>query len=275
MQNPIQRYFLFLLACGLFSFACEEYTQWKLKNPAEESRLVVEAILTNEFRTQKIKLSQSFQELNQEVPTITDAIVQVEANAVVYDFQADPNNPGMYLSEERFRIFDNLVYTLTIDWQGVLYTASSELSAVAPIPEFVFQEVDMTDSFSFMNADINELYNINQQAMYEIDIDWSHLSTFEPVQAKIFFYTFKNYYINQLVLPQREEVLFPRGSIIQVKKFGLNDDFASFLQSMNLETTWNGNFFYGPSTDVPSNISPDALGFFSTCAVLTDTLIAE
>ena len=81
--------------------------------------------------------------------------------------------------------------------------------------------------------------------------------------------------VNGFFRPPRDTIVFPVGSQVAIKKFGLNDDFATYLRSLAIETEWNGNFIYGASANLPTNISNDGLGFFSTCAVVMDTLVAR
>ena len=261
-----------LIFITLLFFSCEEFSGWRIK-PQEDNRLVVEAILTNEVTTQKIKLSQTYTIANGKAPAVTDAIVQVEANGVVYEFQHDTVIPGTYKSKSPFAVVDHLPYTLTIDWEESVYSASSELSAVSPIPEIRFDSLANTDSVSI--REFAQIFNPNQQAMYEVTADWSHLTDTLPDQAIIYYYTFSFVHVNELIRPPREKVYFPIGSQVIAKKYGLNEDFVAFLRAMLIETDWSGNFYFVASGDLPGNISGDAQGFFTTCAVLSDTLIAE
>ena len=260
--------FLFILCLS----ACEEAIEWDLKT-GENNRLVVEAILTNELTTQEVKLSKSYDGLNQEVPTIDDADVYVEVNGSVVRFFSDSLQEGCYKSEIPFAVLNNLEYKLHIDWQGVTYEASSFLSEVAPIPALTFTP-HATDSNLIFNV-LPFLYNANQQAMHEMDIDWSGLSTDSVSKARIIFYTFSSLEESELSRPNFEDVIFPVGSEVIIKKYGLNADFANYLRSLAIETEWNGGSFYSAPTSLPTNISNNGLGFFSTCAVLRDTLIAE
>ncbi len=253
-------------------FSCESIRDWEI-DPAENGQLVVEAILTNELKTQEVKLSQSFSTLNGEAAPVIDATVNIEVNRTIFRFQADDHQPGLYKSEVPFAVLNNLDYHLVVDWEGVPYSATSELSEVAPIPQFTFTEVEQTNSLTF--DQVPSIYNANQQAMYEINIDWSHLEQMEPIRARTFFYTFNTVEVSGFVPPPRDTLLFPAGSVVAIKKFGLNDDFAAYLKALVIETQWRGGFFYSDPASLPTNISNGGLGFFSTCAVLSDTLIAE
>ena len=264
--------FVFILI-GLFSFlACEKSIDWELQE-LDNPKLVVEAILTNENQVQEILLSQTFSDLNGETPHITDALVSVEANGVLYNFLSDLQQPGLYKSEIPFAVVADLEYTLHINWQGADYNAKSTLSTVTPIPPVSFLPVAGTDSLLLSN--FVPPFSGNQQSMYQVDIDWAHISSDSLTHARLYFYTFSSIHISELLPPTKEVVQFPKGSIVFIKKFGLNEGFAEYLRSKAIETDWNGTFFYSTSDNLPTNLSNGALGFFSTCAVLTEVLIAE
>lgn len=262
------------LVLGLFSQACEESVDWQL-DPGDNGQLVVEAILTDERSTQQIRLSQSYDRLEGTAPAVTGAEVSVEANGVTYRFAAVNLDPGLYQSEFPFAVLRNLEYKLEVNWQGEEYVASSRLSVVAPIPKIDFRAMEGRDGLLTF-VEFAPLYNANQQAMYEMNVDWSHLQSDSVSRARMLFYTFSTVDASELIRPRRDTVAFPRGSIVTAKKFGLNDDFAAYLRALVIETDWNGGiYFYASPASLPTNISNGGLGFFSTCAVITDTLIAE
>ncbi|MEM7370576.1 MAG: DUF4249 family protein [Bacteroidota bacterium] len=261
-----------LILTMLLISACETFTEWPLQ-PESDTRLVVEAILTDERIHQEMRLSKSYAGINDSVPGVADAEIEVEANGVSYRFLPDPSEAGLYRSQEPFKVLDQLLYKLTIHWQDSVYTASSELSFVGPLPRIRFQKHPRRDSMAL--GDVGNIFSTSQQAMYEVNIDWSHLVNDSLARARMFYYTFSSVHISELIRPSRERIWFPTGSIVIVKKFGLNDDFADYLRAMAIETDWNGTFYYTDSGNLPTNISSDGIGFFSTCAVLSDTLIAE
>lgn len=256
----------------LVGLGCEETTEWQLA-PGTNGQLVVEAILTNENKLQEVRLTQTYDDLNGLAPSITDAVVSVEANGVSVDFLPVREKPGCYQSEIPFALIDDLEYTLKIDWQGQQYTARSELAPVAPLPPITFQHYGKADSLAF--AEFAPIYNANQQAMYEMQVDWSHLSNDPSDQALLYFYTFSAVDIGSLVRPVRDTVFFPRGSVVIARKFGLSDDYADYLRALVAETEWRGGAFFGASASLPTNLSEGAVGFFSASAIAADTLIAE
>ncbi|MCI4669457.1 MAG: DUF4249 family protein [Bacteroidia bacterium] len=265
------RYIILLLSCFLI-LSCEERIAWEIQSQPDD-RLVVQAVLTDQFMIQSIYLSRTSGSLNGGFPYVEDAEVWVSTGGQRLDFFLDSSR-STYNSEVPFGIKDSQVYRLNIRWQGDTLRAESQLSKVLPVPEIKFDLVPNHDSLLALTK-IGEIFDPTQDAMYEVNIDWSHLTDSGPAQARSYFYNFSTIHINEIIRPIREDLVFPKGSIVSIKKLGLNEDFAKFLQSMLIETEWNGNFYFSTSSNTPTNIQPDALGFFSTCAVLTDTLIAQ
>lgn len=260
------------LSLVLVLFACEETTEWNLTS-GEDGKLVIEAILTDEFKEQTISLSLSDNDLNGEPIGLSDALVHVEVNGSAIAFIPDNQVLGRYTSEVPFAVLGDLSYRLNIVWNDQLYTATSELSTVAPMPTISFLPYADTDSLRF--DEFAPLYNTNQQAMYEMRVDWSQLTNEENAEAKLLFFTFSTIDVSALIRPVQDTVRFPRASTVIARKYGLNDDFAAYMRALAIETYWRGGIYYGAAASLPTNISNDGLGFFSTCAVLTDTLIAE
>lgn len=254
------------------AMACEEAVDWDYQVGINDV-LVVEAILSDEFIQQEVQLSLSFDTLNGTPTPVPDADVWVEANGISYRFLADLESPGLYRSEFPFAVLDDLLYELKVDWKGQLFTATTELSVVAPLPAITFLPFEDTDSLRIPN--FAPIYNANQQAMYELTVDWSHLVGEDSARAKLLYFTFSTINTGSLIRPAVDTLAFPKGSIVVAKKFGLNPDFADYLRAMALETQWRGSVFYGPAANLPTNLEGGALGFFSACAVLVDTLVAQ
>ncbi len=260
---------LFLLITLL---SCEEQVDWDFK-PQENGKLVVEAIITNEFKRHEIRLSLSYNDQNGlPLPATGASVFGTDGQNSVAFFE-NPNEAGKYLSALPFAAQPDIIYAIEIQWNGETYEAQNEMIPVYPFNPMTFATVGNTDSLRV--GEVAPIYSPDEQAMYEINIDWSHLSNVEPNRAKLFFYTFNTVDISQLFVPTKEIVVFPKGSIVIEKKYSLNDDFAAFYRALVLETEWQGGVYDENSASLPTNISNGGLGFFGVSAVLSDTLIAE
>ncbi len=258
-----------LLAVMLY--ACEEQVDWPL-TPGESGRLVVDAILTNEFKQQSIYLSENFLAQEGRALPIEQALVQLRGAGGQVLFDPVREEPGHYLSIFPFAIDKDQRYELQIRWQDQTYQAEAQLSFVTPLPPITFESLAGPDSLQLTL--LGSPYHPLEQSMYEVHVDWRHLNPAGPNRAKLFFYTFSTVDGSQIFLPPREKVYFPAGSQVIVKKFGLSPDFAQYLRSIALETTWQGGLFDVSASNPTSNID-GALGYFALCAVVSDTLVAR
>ncbi|MBK8503472.1 MAG: DUF4249 family protein [Saprospiraceae bacterium] len=262
---------LIWLTLGTVFLGCEEVYDWPTR-PQANHQLVVEAILTNEFTFQTIRLSQSYGLINEKPVAVIDALVEVRTLGNQWSFIPSEDDPGLFTSETRFAVRRNIPYFLKIEWNGVVHEANEELSFVFPLKSPTYAESGSSDSL--MLLEVAPLYHPLDQAMYEVVIDWSHIQSAAPNQAKLFFYSFRTIDGSELFRDDLEKIYFPIGSTIITRKFGLNSDFAEYLRALALETHWQGGFFDEASSSLPTNIS-NGIGFFSLCSVLSDTLIVE
>jgi len=252
--------------------ACLEEVDWEL-SPEQNGHLVVDAILTNEEKIQSLRLSNSYDNLNDSIPSISNAIVTVSSFSEEYAFFPVAGDPGLYQSQIPFACQKDVPYSLNVFWQDSLYTATTTLSFVAPLQEITFNNIAETDSFEIL--EVAPLYHPLEQAFYEINLDWTSIVPGDSSRAKMYHYTFRTVDGSELVRPPREQVIFPRGTVLIEEKFGLDDGFAEFLRALVMETEWKGGAFDEASSSLPTNISSGGLGYFAVCGVLSDTIVVE
>lgn len=261
----------YLILILLLATYCQKVVDWDFQTN-DRTRLVVDAILTDELVHQEIQLTLSFSEWNGTASVVSGAEVSVSDGQQSFPFAESPTAPGIYRSEQPFAAQPNTLYQLEITWNGQSYTAEGEMVGIFPIPAIQFRSVG-ADSLTI--AEVAPPYAFYEQAMYQIDIDWSHIAPSDSSRARLYFYTLSTVDANELILPTQESVVFPKGSILIATKFALNPEFAAYIRALLLETTWQGGVFDENSSSLPSNIQPDGLGFFAVCATRRDTLVAE
>lgn len=271
MGSTVRTFLPILLIMGLFT-ACEEEVDWHFQ-AENNGTLVVEAILTNQRKIQQVRLSSSFSDINSPPMPVDDATVWITDGADQVEFRKTVVVKGLYVSKLPFAAGKDREYTIHILWNGVEYEATAKLSFVAPLEDITFEETE--DGDSLMIKQIGPVYHPLQQAMYEILIDELPINPFSTQDARLFYYTFSTIDASQLFLPSQEKFAFPKESLVIVHKYGLDSGFADFLRSLVMETQWQGGFFDEASASLNSNISNGALGYFSVCAVVSDTLIAR
>lgn len=252
--------------------SCEEVIFWE-PGPLEEDRIVVEAILTDEFKRQEISLSGLKDSLNGQSKAISGAFVSVKDASSEYLLWEDPQSPGLYKSATPFAIESYKRYTLSVDWNNNKYEAEASAVASYPMRNFPFIPFQKTDSLSIGGLGVD--YNEQEQAMYEFIIDWKNILPGDTTQAKLVHFVFNAINIAQLFGPEQEFFVFPKGSTVYKSKYALSDGYAEYLRSLVIESKWKGGFFEESSGNLPTNISNGALGYFAVCTVQRDTMIAQ
>lgn len=271
-----KRYFA-LLTISIFVFlgSCEKATDWQLNNTPLNT-IVVEAMLTNEFKTQMIRLSHPVAKLNGVPQPLQQAKISVGwQNTSIYFVESD-TLPGTYVSQQPFAAAVDQEYHLAVETDTLTYNASTYMVPVFPFESPAFQFRNGMYSLAWNNP----MYSPFEQAMYEALISWDHLEGYDHPDsvavAHLRHITLNTIDVSYIIFPQdTEEVFFPAGSIIVFSKYSLNDHYAAYLRAMLSETQWQGSLFESPRGNLPGNISNGGLGYFSACAVIRDTLVVE
>ena len=258
--------------------SCEKHISWDIPD-REFNTIVVEATLTNEYKFQQVKLSFPRTKANELSLPVKGAVVNVSNGEATLNFTESLDMPGIYLSDIKLAATLNKTYHLSVYYESELYEASAYMIPVNITGGLHYVSVeDSTDYFQI--SWIASEYSAEEQAMYEVEIDWTHLlnGNFEDTvtKAKLFHYTFNTIDVSYTIFPQdKEKIYFPKWSIIVEKKYSLTDEYAAYLRALLAETEWQGSLFEDARANLPTNISNGGLGYFSVCSVVSDTLVVH
>jgi hypothetical protein len=271
------RNIVIVLVTLLMIVSCEEINEWQGDSSLRKF-VVVEGIITNESRFQNIKISESVSNLNEKPKNISGARVYVLEGSLIRNFYETPAGSGVYVSSEKFTGVINKQYSLFIRIGTQLYTAIARMIPVSPIPDLTFER--NADSVQLKINAPAAVFDPEESNMYEILIDRSFAPQFVPnstdsMQSLQYFYTLQTLDVNEIFAPKKEQVWFPKGSRIIVRKYSLTSRHAEFIRSLLCETEWRGGFFDTAQDNVRTNLSSGAFGFFAACSVLTDTIFAQ
>ncbi len=268
---------LYLLLTGIALPGCEEQNDWDEKALSDNS-IVVEGMITNETDYQTIRLTKVSEAPGVDPETVSGAEILVSAPDEIYKFEEEPGQPGTYRSKVRFAGKQLRTYTLLINHENNVITAKAAMPVAR---EFVFlRYVKHGSTGLFRLVWVASTYNANRPAMYEVLLDWSMVNGYENLpyhetHARLLYYTLPTLDVSQVFAPVSENVLFPPGTHITEKRFSITDSHAAFLRALLSETNWQGGLFNAASANLPTNLSGNARGYFSACAVTTRTDIAR
>jgi len=249
--------------------ACTETIDLEL-NEGDNEKLVVDAWITNELKTSKVKLSLSTSYFhNEKAPVVTDAIVEIQAANETYTL--NHQGDGIYSLPAHYQGEVGQTYELKITHKDKTYTASATMNRVAPI--------DDVDYFYDPEYEEYEILLFSQELAGEGDA--------------YLFKTFKNgtlmadtlantefvddefldgNYIDGAVLGYGD---FEVGDTITVETWSISGEAYDFFTAISLETAWRGGIFDTPPANTPTNMEGGALGFFNASAVERNFVVIE
>ena len=250
--------------------SCEEQTDWNL-HKENNNFIVVDGIITNEFKVQTLTLNKPVTAINEEPQPVSGAVVLVSSDLLTHTFIEDSLNPGTYRSEKPFLGLRNKTYSLLITSGTNVYSSKAELPA--PVEKFnlpEYQKDESDNKYYFTKVPVP--YFPVLPAMFEIQLDWSSAPGYETENpdlctAKLYYYTLPTIDVSEVFAPGIEKVGFPSGTSITVRRYSLTDEHAAFMRALLLETTWSGGYFNTASANLPTNLSTGAIGFFGACGV--------
>lgn len=268
---------ILLILTLLMSFACRKEVEWETGGTPEMNP-VIECMLTNEPKAHEVIITYPVAKLNAVSQGIAGATVKLIDGDSVYPFAEDPLKPGHYFSDSTLIGIPGHDYKLSISIGGIMYEASYTMTSGELFQPLTYSVTGPGDWFKI--AEIAPLYNANQFAIYEVLIDWSHLPAYDTLEynrnhARVLAYTLPTIDVNEILPSGTEQVVFPKGSKINMRRYSINYDHALFIRSLLTETVWNGNYFDTRSGNVSGNFSHNAYGYFSACGVTQVSLVVE
>lgn len=214
---------LYLIVIFSFFYTCEDVIEIDLNEA--QPRLVVEASI-NWFKDttgndQSIKLSLSAPFFDASTPPANGAIVTIsDTNGTIFNFVEDANS-GIYTTNSFIPAID-ATYTLTINYNGEIFTASETLKSVVPID---FIEQNNEGGFSGDEIELKAFYtdpaNIDNYYFFEFLTDIAVVPDLD-----VFDDTFTDG--NQIFGFFSEEDL-EAGNEVTIRNYGISEQFYEFM----------------------------------------------
>lgn len=263
----MNRFVIYLMLLILFS--CEERMDKPLK-AIDSDLLIVEAVLTNEKMSHKIKLSHPYQESNgNDMPASGANVVVIEGNEKVYNAVESPQGSGDYYTDEMTAVFGKQ-YLLFIQYAGKEFFAVAGSVPVEPMAELQYHKA----GDGLYQLQLNDSGESPNYIDYHVSWAGTPECQMEALcEGRLIYYDLKTIDVNSLFKPDKEDFLFPVNSIIIRRKYSVSPDYKTYLRSVLSETEWRGGIFDVQRENVPTNLSNGAVGFFAVSTVLSDTTI--
>ncbi len=266
----MMRHYVFISL--IFLISCGEYlSNWDTKENVD-NKIIIECMLTNEYKKQLVKISRTREKPGVPAPVVNEAIVILYENEKAYYFHE--NEPGLYYSDSLFAGVVGINYFLNINIDNISYSANAEMLPVTEFEPISYSKSVTDDSLYILNG-ISTTYSNNETSMFEVLLDWSFLPGYDTVngKAKILYYHIPFIDIPMIFAPAKELIQVPVGTKIIHRKYSINEKHTAFIRSLLMETEWRGGYFDATQGNVLTNFSSGALGYFSASTVLSKELI--
>jgi hypothetical protein len=262
-----------ILTLALLS-GCVKETDWPIPEQPEQ-KVVVDAIITDEAGSQSIRINYAVNQLNETPKPVQGADVVISDADSAWQLAEDSLNPGLYRPSASFLARLDKTYTLIIFLNGHIYSAKTYMA-----PGSVFNELQYlknTDDSLYHIEWVADAFSYGSPAMWEILLDWSKVPGYENAdstvcKARMLFYTLPTLDVSEIFAPIMESISFPVGTIITERRYSVTPGHAEFLREMLLETNWTGGLFCVANSNVTTNFSEGAVGYFGACSVTSLSL---
>lgn len=264
----------FIILCLIMG--CEKKTVWSLQNEQKET-IIVDGMITNEKKVHQIKLTFPVQQLNDIAQPVSGAVVLISDKDSVYTLTENPVQKGIYETSSYFIGKVGNYYNLYINYNNEkIITARSILLREQTFNPIKYEQVNNTDLYQI--TWIADDYNAENYAMYEVLLDWSMVPGYETLnpdscKARLLYYTLPTIDVSQVFAPDKQKIYFPKGTIVNEKRYSITREHAEFVRALLAETNWQGGLFDSAHSGLPGNIEGEASGFFAACGVSTLSLI--
>jgi hypothetical protein len=271
---PLRRRLGWGFSFFFFLSSCVEKVDWPLQS-VSDNRIVVEGIFTDEYKQQKVTLTFPTEELNQGPTPVSGATLTINDGSTTYELTETDSGTGVYFSDF-LKGEENKKYTLSISYNGKNHDAQTYLLPLSAIVPITYYSINDSEYYYDWKIDVY----FTEDAMYEISFDWSHVTGYEDLEYDQnhfigYTYSLKTIDVNEIFSAKKENVFFPLGTIIVIKKYSLTPEHAEYIRALLSETQWNGNIFSTAPANLPTNLSEGAIGFWGGCKVVADTIVVS
>lgn len=267
-SQSMNKFFLIFATGILLLSGCTEKIDVNLNDQGFE-RLVVEGWVTNQQMAHTVQLSLTTDYFQPgETPAATGATVTISdgTNTV----QLSENSPGTYQTDPTYAGQIGKTYTLNIEYNGEEYSGSHYLDTVADI-DSVYALPSVSQFSGEPNEGYYDLFLFTQELPGEGDHymwrvygnDTLQTDTLRNIQFVQDDLVDGNYIFNW----NFDWVKADSADVVKVEQYSISKEIFDGYFAILLETDFRGGIFDSPPSNVSTNMSNGALGFFVAAGV--------
>jgi len=251
--------------------SCQKEVSWNIP-VSELNFIIVDGVITNVRGSQSIRVFYPVTQLNANPAPVAGAQVLITSEDSLWQLKEDTVTPGIYRTGNTYIAIPGKNYSLFISYRDKVYSAKASM-----VPGSEFRELE------YVKNEDNDLYHLDwvanafsseNPAKWEILLDWSKVPGYtqlnqELCKARLEFFTLPALDVSEIFAPEMQKISFPAGTQITENRYSITPGYAAFLRTLLLETNWQGGLFNTAPSNVVTNLSSGAKGYFAACAVTT------
>lgn len=272
---------LLLMAVAVLLSACTERIDLELNDDGNR-RIVVDGWFTDKEEQHEVKLTYTTSYFaNQPAPPVEGALLSISDGETTINLQEEV--PGIYRTPV-IAGEPGKTYTLTIEHEGEVFTASSFMRDSAPIDSLHVRVLDPEEEFG---VPFDPYYSVRIWTQESPGLGdcymWRTFVNGEALRDTLREVSFTDDNLFDGVYVADTEVDFLEidkdasfGDTVRIEQFNIGQEaYDIFIGIMN-ETEWNGGLFDAPPANVETNVSNGGLGYFGAASVqIAETVIEE
>ena len=267
-----------ILTLSLFLISCEKVIQ--LDTILQDQRVVVDALLTDEFKTHFVKVTKTIDfNANGRPPGVDNAVVVInDDQGNTFDFihnpSGDQDSIGFYLPTAPFSGTIGATYTLDVVVDGVTYSAVEILNRVTPIDSLTVRLDPDPDP---EDQDAGEIYNVLLYTHEPPETEDYYLFEFflngESQTSDEDFYIADDFALAESISGLEAPFNYRLQDTVRVDMISLSRRGYLFYFDLSNVVNNDGGMFSPAPANPRTNISNGGLGLFQVSAVSSETII--
>lgn len=261
--------YILLVVLTIF-FACEKVVELDIDQSAPQ--IVIEGLLTNEDTVHYVKVSRSIQFYDVGLNPVTDAVVKVTGNGMVYTYSHNPSSSdslnGFYFSDMPYAGVIGKSYSLQVDVGGINYIANDTIRYITKVDSLSFQlALNPSDD----EKERGELYQVLLFASEPQETDDFYYFQFfrndTLITSLTEIYAFSDEALGTALDGLPSPVLFKENEMAGVKMYSLTREQYVFYTDLDNLLNTDGGMFSPPPANPRNTFTNGALGLWQVSAV--------
>jgi hypothetical protein len=275
----MKNYFiLFLLLSLLFFLSCTERIEIELDN--SYPRLVVYGEVTTDTLVHSVKLTTTTDYyFNEPAPTVSNAFVEIIEGENNFLLTENPPNSGIYETSSEFygvpgKTYQLKISNIDVNLDGILeeYTAESYLPPVGDLDSIKLKYTENSFFsgwevmlFAWDNPSAKDYYSFKLRKNGELLT--TTLNNYIVQNDDLFNGNYTYGITSQFLDDDSDKEKAIPGDSIVFEINGITREYYIFIIEAQVESSPGNPLFSGPASNVPSNLSHGALGFFAAYSI--------